>query len=387
MCTPGASALASRLVIAGGGGGGGNEGDTSLGGPGGDAGGAGTAGSASFTFKGGGGGQAGGQNAGGEGGTNGAGGNAPSGQLGVGGNGQDGNVLATAFGGGGGGGLYGGGGGGLGEHGVISNVPHNGGGGGGGGGSSGVPTGASGVSGFATDPTPPGSEPKITFTWTLPPPAAATGSPTTITGTSATLNGTVNPDGSVVSDCHFTVSNGTSVPCLQQVGSGSTPSAVTASLTGLEPGHSYTVTLVAASAQGTSTGAPVTFTTAHPPAVTLSGLRVTPRRLHHAKKKHPSATTISFGVSQAATVKLTFAKRIKGRRVGKRCSATKHHGKRCTAYKPIKTTVTLNGAAGENRLTVPGKKLRPGTYRLSVAATSATGQHSNTLTASLTILR
>jgi hypothetical protein len=396
-CSAPAAALASRLVVAGGGGGGGNGShyDDALGGPGGDAGGAGTGGAAADSFPGGGGGQAGGQTTGGTGGTNGAGGNAPGGSLGTGGHGADGDANDSSFGGGGGGGLYGGGGGGLGEYGAISNFPHSGAGGGGGGGSSGVPPGAPGVSGFGTNPTPAGSEPQITFAWTLPPPAAVTGTPTGVSGTSATLTGTVNPDGSVITDCHFTVSNGTSVPCQQQVGSGSTPTPVTASIAGLQPGRSYTATLVAGSAQGTSSGAPVTFTTSAGPAPVLSNLTIKPKRLRRksgkTKKKAPLLPAISFQATGPATAKLTIAKQIKGRRVGKRCVAHgAKRGRRCTTYKPTKYTLTLPVPAGANQLSFGaphGPKLRPGTYRVSLTATGPAGQSSNTLSGTFTIVR
>lgn len=404
VCTTQAAAFGSRLVVAAGGGGGGDQSPygPALGGSGGDAGGAGTAGAATDAFEGGGGGQAGGQTAGGKGGTNGSGGRAPSGQLGVGGNGADGNVLASAFGGGGGGGLYGGGGGGLGEYGVVSNLPESGAGGGGGGGSSGVPAGAPGVSGFGTDPTPDAAEPQITFSWTLPPPAAVTGPPTGTSATSATLTGTVNPDGSVVSDCHFVVSGAGTIPCLQQVGAGSTPVAVTAALTGLSPGHSYTVTLVAASAQGTSTGAPVSFTTPSSGPPVVSNLRVTPKKfrrgsakavLSRKRKKTPRATAISFQLSEAASVKLTFAKQIKGHKAGKRCIAKRNqHGRRCTTFKSTSAAISRAAHAGTDTLTfagVPdtGKRLGSGTYRLSITATDAAGKSSHTLSAKFTIVR
>jgi hypothetical protein len=404
VCTTAAAAFASRLVIAGGGGGGGNKSSSdALGGPGGEAGGAGTGGAASNGFEGGGGGQAGGQTLGGQGGKNGGNGNgrAPAGLLGTGGNGQNGNVLATSFGGGGGGGLYGGGGGGLGEYGVVSNVPYNGGGGGGGGGSSGVAPGATGVSNFGTNPTPDGAEPSITFTWTLPPPAAVTGAASGITQTSATLNGTVNPDHSLITDCHFVLSTGATVPCLQQVGSGGTPSPVSASASGLTAGHTYTAALVATSAQGTSTGSPVSFTTASSPP-TLSHLTVKPKRFHRGKgaarlakakkKKQASATTIGFQLSEAATVKLTFAQAVKGHKAHGGCTTKSKKGKRCTAYKAKSNTVSLAANAGSDKITFTGvtdggKKLRPATYRLSVTATNAAGQSSGSLTATFTIVR
>jgi DNA-binding beta-propeller fold protein YncE len=87
----------------------------------------------------------------------------------------------------------------------------------------------------------------------------------------ATLNGTVNPDGVQVTDCHFdygtTTAYGLTVPCAQtpaQIGSGSAPVAVSADLSGLTPGVVYHFRLSAANANGTNTGADQIF---GPPAV------------------------------------------------------------------------------------------------------------------------
>ena len=81
---------------------------------------------------------------------------------------------------------------------------------------------------------------------------------------SATLNGTVTP-GRAISDCHFdfgeTLGYGRSVPCTQTVGEGETPVPVSANLTGLTPGTTYHVRLVATSANGTSYGGDQAFTT------------------------------------------------------------------------------------------------------------------------------
>jgi len=412
----GGSSLATRLVVAGGGGGGGrggaDTGDAAVikGGTGGSAGEPG--GEGAFDTHG---------DAGGEGGLPGgtsAPGGAPGGhsseaatqgQLGVGGNG--GNSFAAA-GGGGGGGLYGGGGGGGGlqfaESGGAFNIFNSGGGGGGGGGS-GFAGGASGVSSFLLQTTTPGAQPAITFTWTLPPPAASTGGATGLTSTSATLTGTVNPDGSTVTDCHFVVSpappSGASVPCSQQVGAGQSPIAVTATLNGLSPATAYTVTLKAASAQGSASGAAVGFvtqatsTSATGPgglggsgaALTVTNLKLSTARFRAGKhtatiaksksKGAPTATTISFGLSQAATVKLTFEEAETGMITGHKCGAAskaRSKGRHCTRYVAVSHGVSRAAQAGTDSIIFDGVldgggRLSPGSYRLSLLASGAAG--------------
>ena len=104
------------------------------------------------------------------------------------------------------------------------------------------------------------------------PPAVETDVVSSLAQTSATLNATVNPDGTAVSDCHFeygtSVSYGSSIPCSSPPGSGSSPVAVSAAVTGLSANTSYHFRIVATNAGGTSYGPDLLFTTApDPPAV------------------------------------------------------------------------------------------------------------------------
>jgi hypothetical protein len=93
--------------------------------------------------------------------------------------------------------------------------------------------------------------------------------------TSATLNGTVNPDGVPVTSCSFEygteASYGQSVPCAQtpvQIGSGTAPVAVSADISGLQGATTYHFRLVAGNANGTNEGArDETFNTPAPPSV------------------------------------------------------------------------------------------------------------------------
>jgi hypothetical protein len=319
---------------------------------------------------------------------------ATSGQLGGGGAGGSG--VVAGGGGGGGGGIYGGGGGGGG--GFSSSPLSNGAGGGGGGGSSGVPPGAPGVSGFSLVPTAEDAQPLVQISWTMPPPAVITGAPSAVKSTSVTLTGSVNPDGSQVSDCHFNVvpapPSGSSVPCVQQVGAGSTPVAVSASLGGLTPSTTYAVTLVASSAQGTGSGAAVPFATATAGPGASGSLSVThvvvsPGRFHRGRhaatisraKPGATGTTISFQLSQAASVVMSVQRAQPGVLARHRCVAPgRAHGKphRCTRFTTVSGGIVRGAHAGLNHVHFEGvldggARLAPGSYRLTVGARGSAG--------------
>ncbi len=159
---------------------------------------------------------------------------------------------------------------------------------------------ATGVSAFSLVPTAEGAEPAVTFTWTPPPPAVVTAAASAVTATTATLNGSVNPDAWQIVSCGFAISPApagvSSFPCAQQLTAGGTPTAVSATAAGLSPGTTYTVTLAAASTQGASGGAPITFTTppaspgTGPPgtgpsqALAVTDLRLAPARFRRGKR-------------------------------------------------------------------------------------------------------
>jgi hypothetical protein len=191
---------------------------------------------------------------------------------------------------------------------------------------------------------------------------------------------------------------------------------VSANLTGLSPTTTYTVTLSASSAQGSSGGSPITFAT---PSLTSSNsassnagtsnnaggtgtgakLTVTDLKLspaHFRLGKHaasisktkskpksiPTSTTISFNLSQAASVALTFEESLPGVQVAKHCTKpTKAHrnGKKCARYTAVAHGVTLSAQAGAEKIHFEGvlyggAHLKPGAYRLSLTANNATGK-------------
>jgi hypothetical protein len=114
------------------------------------------------------------------------------------------------------------------------------------------------------------AEPEVQITYGPPPtpPVVVTEPASGVAQTSATLNATVNPEGSEVSACSFeygtSVSYGASAPCSPSPGSGTSPVAVSAAVSGLKASTAYHFRIVATNAGGTVTGADRSFTTASP---------------------------------------------------------------------------------------------------------------------------
>ncbi len=96
-------------------------------------------------------------------------------------------------------------------------------------------------------------------------PAVETKPATAVKPTSATLNGSVNPNGREPSECTIeygkTTAYGSSVPCAPMPGTGGAPVAVSASVTGLVASTEYHFRVTAASISGSRSGADQTFTT------------------------------------------------------------------------------------------------------------------------------
>jgi hypothetical protein len=90
------------------------------------------------------------------------------------------------------------------------------------------------------------------------PPTVATSAASSITAKSAVLNATVNPNGDAVSTCAFeygpTVSYGKKARCSTLPGSGTSPVAVSATITGLTSKRRYHYRITASNAYGPSNG-------------------------------------------------------------------------------------------------------------------------------------
>lgn len=116
------------------------------------------------------------------------------------------------------------------------------------------------------------------FTTTVPP-DVTTGAATSITASTATLNGTVDPNGR---DTTFYFEYGASTSygtktAVKSAGSATTPQPESAAISGLQAGHTYHFRIVASSDAGESLGKDATFTTSSAPAVaTVDATSVTP---------------------------------------------------------------------------------------------------------------
>ena len=108
-----------------------------------------------------------------------------------------------------------------------------------------------------------------------PPPPSVVGSPATFVGsTGATLNGSVNPNGSSTSVYFEYGTSGSygTVTSTQSAGSGTSATPVNTTISGLAPRTTYHYRLDAVNGNGTTYGPDQTFTTtAGPPVVTTGG--------------------------------------------------------------------------------------------------------------------
>jgi hypothetical protein len=159
------------------------------------------------------------------------------------------------------------------------------------------------------------------------PPSVVTGVASSITPNSLTLNATVNPNGTEVSDCHFeygtTTLYGSSAPCTTLPGSGNSAVAVAAPVGSLASNTTYHFRIVATNPGGTSYGVDETFVT---PLSTQEEAAITKKHEEEAaaKKKEESGlgakeemkapatgsisldgSTISVESNHEATVRLT----------------------------------------------------------------------------------
>jgi hypothetical protein len=110
-------------------------------------------------------------------------------------------------------------------------------------------------------------------------PDATTGGATNVTRTSATVTGTVDPNGRTTT-YHFrygtTKSYGSRTPNRTAAADGTGARSVSAGITGLSPGTTYHYQLVATNTAGTSRGADRTFRTAGVPSATGLSILATP---------------------------------------------------------------------------------------------------------------
>jgi polyvinyl alcohol dehydrogenase (cytochrome) len=112
-------------------------------------------------------------------------------------------------------------------------------------------------------------------------------------------------------------------------------------------------------------------------APALSRLRVSPHRVSLGRHRHRFKATISYTLTDAATVTLTVKHRVRDRKGHRR-------------WVRVRGKITLTGHVGANKFTfhgrIGGHKLGPGSYRLA-AVPSAGGTTGTIRTATLVVLR
>jgi len=105
------------------------------------------------------------------------------------------------------------------------------------------------------------------FSPTAEPPVATTEAASAVAQTSATLNATVNPEGSALEECFFeygpTTSYGSTVACGSLPG-GAVPVTISAAISSLSAGQTYHFRIVAKSAAGSNAGSDMTLETSAP---------------------------------------------------------------------------------------------------------------------------
>lgn len=107
----------------------------------------------------------------------------------------------------------------------------------------------------------------------------------------------------------------------------------------------------------------------------------------------PSGSTLRFSLSEAASVAVTVAREVPGRRLGSRCVApgkAKPGARKCPRF-VRKGELGLKGAAGPNRIAfsgrLGGRALGPGRYRASLLARDEAGNTSSPSFAGFVIVR
>jgi streptogramin lyase len=161
------------------------------------------------------------------------------------------------------------------------------------------------------------------------------------------------------------------------------------------------VTAVAASSPTTVLApAPPAITEAHESASTWregDGLarisRVGPKRLPGRRRLPPRGTTLSFLLSESASVSFSFTQRLSGREAGNTCVATSRTNakrRRCERTATV-GKLSFAGRLGADKVVFQGrlsrsKRLKPGRYTLLIVATNSEGARSAPASLSFTIV-
>lgn len=217
-------------------------------------------------------------------------------------------------------------------------------------------------------------------------PVAVTGGASSITSTSALLNGTVNPNGRS-STWYFeygtSTGYGTKTPA-KSAGAGTSATPVSAPVTGLTTGRLYHFRLVATSDAGTNRGADQTFVPTAVPAVVTkpaSSIRDTTAQLNGTVDPNGLATTTTFeyGTSTAYGTKTavksagsgTSARSVSAGVTGL-AGATTYH------YRLVATSAAGTTAGADQTFTTLGRPT------VQTGGAASIGEQTATLTGSVT---
>jgi hypothetical protein len=231
----------------------------------------------------------------------------------------------------------------------------------------------------------------------VPPPVAVTGAASAISTTAATLGGTVNPwnvPATAAFDVGPTTAYGTRV-ATPGLAAGVGAFDQSARVTGLQPLTLYHYRLEANTSAGTSTGADASFTTAPLPDPRVTAFRFSPARFRatrvargaavRRRRPPPRGTTISYLLSEAARVRISLARKLPGRRVGRRCvrpTRANRARRRCTRLRVVGVLAITSGQGRTRRRfsgRVRGRKLAPGPYRAALTARTTGALHPSRL--------
>ena len=225
------------------------------------------------------------------------------------------------------------------------------------------------------------------FELELPPATLApsvTTEPATNAGlATATLHGTVNPEG-LATTYQFqygtSTAYGKSVPVPDPtVGSDSTVHQVASVISGLRPGKRYHFRIVATNSRGVGTGRDQMFTTV--PRVLISHASQSHTRWREgnqlasiSRRLAPVGTTFKFTLNAAGAVRFAFTQPGKGRTAKRGCVAANDRNRNKPKCAPHEA-MSFTGHPGLNSVRFAGrisrsKKLEPGKWTLVVSATT-----------------
>jgi len=149
-----------------------------------------------------------------------------------------------------------------------------------------------------------------TFTTLTAAPTATTGQASSVTGTGATLNGTVNPNGAAATNYfkYGTTQSYGSISPTNLLATGTSPVSFGTAISGLSPGTLYHFALVSVNSVGTTTGADQVFSTAGAPAIaSASAISLTTSNavLQAAVLPGQASTTVYFNYGLSTAYGLT----------------------------------------------------------------------------------